>query len=509
LVANDYTIDLATALGQNWYDWHTVARAEGRVQDRSNLRWVQFSYGFPSGLVTYGADADLQLGRVHIRAEYANNLRYSAYPGTEGERLRDDSSAYTVTALGRFGLVSLGGEVFRIPSSFTTSFPSTAPSSVGSPIGRYDLVDDNDDLDEWADAEDLNGVFPGLDENNDGVLDTNVNDNDTPDYVEPFLMYYVDADYLTFGDDFNNNGVVDAREDDSRPDYPYELDRQGAHIFVRTTPTANSEVAVGWYGIARPTGGGRNRGVYARSGYRATRDGFGGVEGHYLVKRVRDNIRSDIRGGYLNYMGYVTEGVIIPDLLAMRNSTVHSVLLDAALTRFRRLDLSAKIRYEADLRRPWVGDDGAVDNGGLDEAWALSAKGRHTSQVGRLRFGPMLKYIRERQTVAGSGRERFSHTWRLVPILWADWWVDRSTVVRLGVQGLPQQALKERFRNLAWPHDRYDATSRVVVLQNRGNYSGYDLCLNLGYRMIERSFRSGTARKRSSFRELFLRVYSE
>ena len=75
------------------------------------------------------------------------------------------------------------------------------------------------------------GVYPGLDADQDGQPDTNVNRNEFADYVEPFLMYYVEPDEFVYGDDFNNNGVVDGRENDNRPDYPYPLDTDGYHVF--------------------------------------------------------------------------------------------------------------------------------------------------------------------------------------------------------------------------------------------------------------------------------------
>ena len=85
-------------------------------------------------------------------------------------------------------------------------------------------VDDNDDKDPFPDDfflrsfRDQNGVFPGLDKDLDGTPDTNRNFNSVPDYFEPFLLYDVDPDDFEYGEDLNNNGVIDYRENDAKPD---------------------------------------------------------------------------------------------------------------------------------------------------------------------------------------------------------------------------------------------------------------------------------------------------
>jgi len=81
-------------------------------------------------------------------------------------------------------------------------------------------------------SEDPDGVFPGNDADNDGIADNNKNNNDIPDYDEPFLMFDVDRDDFVFGNDYNNNTIPDFREDDMKFDLPYNLDRQGYHVML-------------------------------------------------------------------------------------------------------------------------------------------------------------------------------------------------------------------------------------------------------------------------------------
>jgi hypothetical protein len=228
---------------------------------------------------------------------------------------------------------------------------------------------------------------------------------------------------------------------------------------------------------------------------------------HYLVKRVHDTIPSDIQGGYLNYMGFVSEGTIQPDLLCMRNSLVSLLFLETTYTGISHLEVSNKFRYEINARRAELFDDGTVQEETRDRTWALMGRADYTWKVGDLTIKPMFKFMTERKMVPSSGRRPFLHTQHLIPILRMDYRFSPTTVLRVGVQGFP--FLKEQFRNVAWPFNRYDATSQVVLLQNRGNYSGYDLSLNLGFQRIHRDVRSEHTRRSTSSSELFLQVYSE
>ncbi len=110
----------------------------------------------------------------------------------------------------------------------------------------FEFVDDNDDQDRypgwdrnnanqragWDDGmTTFKAIFPGLDENNDGVSDFNQNDNLWPDYDEPFLKYSVDPPEYLFGLDMNNNTVIDRFENDEEADYPYKRDHRGYNLY--------------------------------------------------------------------------------------------------------------------------------------------------------------------------------------------------------------------------------------------------------------------------------------
>ena len=509
LVANDYSIDVATRLG-HWADWHNVRRAVGQVRDRSNLGWVSFEYGFPTGLATYGTDAEIDLLGVKVRGEVVNNVGYYSYPGISGAWHKESTTAYVVNASTLISRANVGAELFDLPSTFRTSFPAVNPQSASSRASFYQLVEDNDDRDEWEDGDDLfrgNGVFPGLDEDGDGIIDTNVNDNLVPDYQEPFLTYYVDPDGFTYGDDFNNNGVVDVREDDNRPDYPYELDRRGGHVFAGLEWAPALHHTVGWYRLKSVVGGGRNRVLYSKLRYAIRREGLGSLVGHYQIKRVRDTIPSDIRGGFLDFTGFVSQGTVLPDQLSRQNSLVNLLFLETTFKGIPHLNVSNKIRYEVNARRRTHFDDGTVQGKSRDRSRALVTRADYTWRLRDLTVMPMFKFLTEHKLRPSSGRRPFLHTRHLIPILRIDYGLTPSTVFRVGIQGFP--FLKERFRNVAWPFVRYDATSQVFLFQNRGNYSGYDVSLNMGFRRINGVAWSQDSRQSRSSREVFLQLYFE
>ena len=69
-----------------------------------------------------------------------------------------------------------------------------------------------------------------MDENNDLIPDSDQNFNGIPDWTEPILFYDADPPDFIYGIDFNNNGVVDYRENDALPDYPYPRDPPGRSL---------------------------------------------------------------------------------------------------------------------------------------------------------------------------------------------------------------------------------------------------------------------------------------
>ena len=146
----------------------------------------------------------------------------------------------------------------------------------------WQLVDDNEDGDAYPDrrignlpglihdakAYDIDGVFPGQDEDRDGTPRTNRNLNTVPDYEEPFLMFDIEPNEYIYGLDRNNNDEPDFREDDGAVDYPYDYDQRGYHLFGQLDLTRRWKLAVGLHRVDEVEGGGRNHSSYAILSFR-------------------------------------------------------------------------------------------------------------------------------------------------------------------------------------------------------------------------------------------------
>ena len=270
----------------------------------------------------------LGVAGLEINGEYARSARYSRYPAQlDGEPIFDQASrsvehgsAYFLNATRWFGPARAGGEYFSMNPEFQTGMRNfvdmesglweTNLASMANTTVYWDLVEDNEDGDRYPDFRlgnllgmpfdsqhyDPDGVFPGQDDDVDGFPDTNRNGNTTPDYEEPFLMYYVEPIDYVYGLDRNNNDQPDAREDDLDFDYPYDLDQRGYHLFGLMDLTRHWSVGVGRYAIEQVAGAGRNKSVYAQLSYR--REGVARLrrlffENHF--RRVKDDIADEAR----------------------------------------------------------------------------------------------------------------------------------------------------------------------------------------------------------------------
>ena len=556
LVADDYAIDVAAGfpfIGSTevWGDWYTVSRAEGNPRDRSNLGWVSFGYGFRTGLAVTSLNATVDLWGIVAQGEWATSLSYGRFPSPWGQRSTEKTDAYFVRARRNVASWRLGGEVFHIPAEYRTALPYWPEAQLGTKgARRFELVDDNDDSDEWPDPwehwdpldegfrelsqtrsatdeakEHLDpspggvigyGVFPGLDRDRDGTPDFNVNANSVPDYVEPFLAYYVEPDDFVYGDDLNNNGVPDERENDNRPDYPYDLDSRGAHGFVSGPLTRDLRIRSGAYAIQQPRGGGETRVTYGKAAYNRTGSEWGKIGLYYTFKRVRDTMSDDVYeyapDPLAPSMIWGNSAVLIRrDELAFRNSFYHLLFLtghisEGTWSRVPGLTLKGALRLERnDQRAVW--DRGRrVQDGGDVTRWGWMAKGKYRWSWGRLTLMPMTKYIvlNEKRSQTGGFSLGTRH---LIPILRADYRVGTHSMLRAGVQGFP--FLKERFRNLSTPGRDYDAMNTIVLLENRGSYAGYTMGLLLGYQRTRyRYFNQSLFRDQTNV-SYFARVFVE
>ena len=223
------------------------------MSDGSNFRELVIDYGLNSGQTLYGMDFAADLAGLKLRGEVSKNTLYRKYPIISGRSLRHDTQAWYLQAVRTFPRLrrlSLGAEFFHVGPRYGGGYDSrrggvvlytdTGGDGLSPMVAEFPLVDDNDDNDRYSDDNENDhpgsfdleaGVYPGLDEDNDNIPDDDRNANGIPDYEEPFLLYHSDPQEFVYGLDLNNNGVIDVRENDNKPDYPYDRDRAAA-----TTP---------------------------------------------------------------------------------------------------------------------------------------------------------------------------------------------------------------------------------------------------------------------------------
>ena len=205
---------------------------------------MRFGVGEQTGLFTYSSDFSLQFAGAEFTGEFARTHRFSRFPARqEGEAIYGTASAFSergsaffVNGTRWFGRWLLGGELFAINPDYQTTLRTYQDEVAGlGPLGAmanetmyWDLVQDNEDGDAYPDrrsgtlrafprdrkGDDRNDVLIGVDEDQDGLPDTNRNFNGLPDYLEPFLLYHVEANGYRYGLDRNNNDEPDAIEDD-------------------------------------------------------------------------------------------------------------------------------------------------------------------------------------------------------------------------------------------------------------------------------------------------------
>ena len=531
VLSNDYKVDVATLIDEDVRArkrhaqfkttyYHTALRAKGNVQDRSNLQRVRLEVGENTALFTYSADAHLILEGMELHGELARSRRYSRYPAEAGEepffergaRSSDRGMAFYINATGKLSHGRLGLEYFSMQPDFTTEVRYHLPADadhiqrhlrgVRNRTMYWQLVQDNDDGDRFADTRlgqplrnipdgsttDPDGVFPGRDEDRDGVPDTNRNFNGIPDYEEPFLMFDVEPNEYVYGLDRNHNDEPDVREDDLQPDYPYYSDQKGYHLFLQLGPRSGWSTGIGRYAVEEIAGGGRNRSTYALLAFRArhTKEHWRlFLENH--LRRVEDDIADEFgvqveqpQTG-LEEIPLVFVSQIQPDPLSYRDSYVNETYLEAELRPWSALRWVNKWR----LRLNWQQGGGDQRARRLDY-WTMVQRVEYSATWGKLKVRPQCKVLllhhvdqdADRLITGAYVRRTLRSELSLIPILRIEYPILRRTTLRIGVQGwgpLPYQR-HDRVRE----RNNLERRTAFATLANRSAYRGYDLHIIIG-----------------------------
>lgn len=539
LASGDYSLDVGASFPQSglaeraWTDWHNLVRAPGNVHDGSNLGWVRLEYGFPTGLTNLGIDIAVDLWGTQVRGEFVNNTANYQLPIIGGHKRRR-TNAWFINGVKAFDdHWRVGGEVYRMPHDYVNALPMWSHSA--NKALDYDMVEDNDDRDEWPDkyehwdplhptyvinkGNDVDvdsqlsqvsrdygyggdftyGVYPGLDEDQDGEPDTNVNQNEFADHTEPFLMYFTEPDAFAYGDDFNNNGVVDNRENDNRPDYPYNLDSEGYHVFgaFRGFDDALSG-RVGRYEMDQDAGYGRNHVTYLEVGYTRRLQRLGRVNLRLRTKRVRDDIADPTYVSIVEPLSTTNRAIAIrPDHLLMVNSLATTAFAKSEYDEIAGLTVVNATKLDVNKRR----DDRIAGDTITDWTWVSKAD-YHYPLGEHFTFTPMAKLLIER---LGGPNDLIAdrHTYELFPILRLDVALSEDTVLRGGVQGFP---FKHRYRHRESTSSDFDARHYVIAFQTQRSYTGYNLNINVGLRRSREELINLRAGQDQEFTQFFVQA---
>lgn len=450
---------------------------------------------------------------------------------TKAKKFREDADAYYINLKRTFDKFEIGGEYFKMHPMYSTTFENTDPAYFGmkniplhswapyfhddvslqggheNPSGSadtggfmantmiIDTVDDNDDKDRYpdfhiySDVRDRNGIFPGLDKNGNNRPDTNENDNLIPDYAEPFFLYNVDPEYYDYGEDFNNNGVIDVYEDDDRPDYPYELDTKGYHVFGTYGADLGWKTSIGYYNFKNIHGGGKTDVRYAKTEYNKFIPFFAELRFASKLKKVKDSIQDNVFSherllsttlidsfSYVDNTFRTREGIqheALYDQLYQRDSYVSSSYFNTKLFRIPNLTIEFKFRYNVNHQNK---TSYQAKNDIVERSQIYKADYRYYFK--KLMITPQVKFL-NRKYSNHNGIEPGFHEQSFYPIVKAEYPLTFNTTLKAGVQGFP--GLNAKVRNLMNDQLDYDERHYLIMLTNQSLYQGYDFSLNFGY----------------------------
>ncbi len=504
-------------------------RAPGNITDGSNKRRIRIDYGFLTGQSLLSFDWSMNLMGVKIKGEVSNNWVFSQFPINFGNKITAPrETGWFVNVLKQIGPLTAGFEYFHIAPNYTSFNSNRGGLTLQTDQGGFDrdpeariaftgmefpLVDDNDDRDQWPDDAPADepgfllgirpeaGVFPGFDEDQDGVPDDDRDFDGIPDWEEPFLLYYSDPLPFIYGDDFNNNGVIDDRENDEKPDFPYDKDLEGPHWFVSAAPFGDVGITAGLMDLREPGRGGITEMRYVKLTYDADIRGFGTLELRHDTKRVRDDIPNHTYEAreIPNDLGPQPADPLF-DRLTQQNSLVHSSWLSARNEPLRGFHIINNFKtnlnhqYRGPLRTPFLGETEQAD------AWVneytLSNKADYRWRLGILDIMPQFKVLTRiitRNPKAGQGGdegfERLLHEVRTAPIIRADLHVTEKTTLRFAQQGWRMKSNNRRFRNFFSAKiidkvvelEKRSTTDFLIMLSTRSNYWGYTMFANVGF----------------------------
>ncbi|MFC1525222.1 hypothetical protein ACFL6X_00245 [Candidatus Latescibacterota bacterium] len=509
VLANDYRVEVASNMQTNATSepaFLLVERAAGNVTDGSNQKLVQFKYGVPTANELRGATLEIMDVRgFSLKSEYVNNRRWRRFPNQNIRRSQslaaDEADAYYVTAAQRTYPFFAYGEAFSMDSDYSTSM--FIPDQAGQidyeneSAYVYEFVEDNDDQDRFPDWQRRNTninnlfpntnqvpdreVFPGLDENSDFISDFNQNQNNQPDYAEPFFRYYVDSPEFLFGTDMNNNTVIDRFENDTEADYPYKRDHQGYNAYAGVELMPDSRIMVGHSSEKLKSGGQRSKSSYFLLTLRQEYPEHGTtVQMMEYARRVKDRIADDLVQWLQPPLsaGLLQE---FPDPLIAQDTFINTLYLQVNYDEY--LPFESKLKLESYHQQGSQADDRRNE-----KFLGLINKAEYAVYVTPdVEIRPQWKQMLQLRTPT---ERRYSRTRDLSEIFFlrASYRISPALWLGAGTEYEMFENLKKRPEVLP-PGFQTDFGRWTLGFQfsNTSDYLGYKLTANLGFRWVRRS----------------------
>lgn len=548
-----------------FYPFFPIRRAEGNVRDMTNKKVIRFQYGMVVGLTSLGLDGELNLAGFHIQGEIVRSTSYFQYPVLIGSWSDYKDYAYYLIATKELKPFSIGVEWFSIGPKYNgydlgqDILPvqyyimkkwSTDPEiqrkyifhahrghywyfneARQDPVAKshdemifnpvYSLIEDNDDKDIWPDDwqqdwdiegtperffEPEAGIFPGWDKDGDAIPDYNRNNNSIPDWDEPFLQYYVEPIEFQYGDDNNNNFIIDAWEDDLLPDYPYYKDEAGKSFFLSFSPINDLKLTWGRIDIHQIAGGGINKISYGRLNYYHRFD-KGEIWFEHMTKRVKDDIKNDWYQFTLVKGLKPGERVMyvqthFSDTLAMRNSLVNRGFLSTRFSPIPNLNIINNFRYEINSQYASNFKDGTSQKEDRIEFLGIVSKADYTFKWRNFILMPQLKLQYQRWN-RKSQEHPLVDNLLLIPILRVDYPLTKRTRIQFGIQGFP--LLPNRLWDRVSDENTYSSRNLILLISNTTDYQGYKLCTQVGWQYNSVDY-DDPCQRDTDFYKFFIRV---
>ena len=514
-VANDYRIEITSdrqtdRQGTPFY--LLAARADGNVQDGSNLSLLQIPYGLPTATEIFGFTVEVQdLGGFKLYGEWDRSISHRKYPNRAHTRHLGSASE------GDAWMVNLSkiaypwfafGEAYSMEHDYNTSaiLARGGQSIDYSDKGQfyYELVEDNDDQDRFPDWQRIFDnadfeIFPGYDENVDFVSDFNQNStrdlpNLVPDYEEPFLRFTTDRPEFLFGVDMNNNLWVDRFENDDEPDFPYGRDLRGYNVYGGVDVIPKVRLTLGRTDESRIAGDGRNTTNYLLFTLEQDYAGLGEIRFFENFRLARDDIADDLR-----QWSEVDRGnVPTLDPLAARDTWINSTFFGFDYTGIDDLTLTTKAKYDRWHQRqeqPDLREDSYF--------LGLINKIDHERQVAQVILQPRVKNeLRLEAPPLKSGARRREDT--LLLTLLARWPLLDASSMEVGVEYTIFNQLRESETAVREGLlDDFTEVVAAVQYSTSPSYQGYKLHTKLGLRLTRREIGGETESGKVAFATVY------